>query len=471
MESTDFEETIVCPDCKAEQLSLFFASDTLSDEVWTCLNEGCSGARRLQCGFCCECNTPVVVPWRQGRQKLVCRSCDISSPQSELSSESIAIDVRNERQSQIGSERSSGVGDHGFAEKLKVVSTRIDDFEKQFEQLLNLVTDVKTTLPDPEVQNQRFLDLEQSLGNLEKSIERVQRRVESVNQHTTETQGKTIEEFREGQQKLLAHLKNECEALRSGASNLSKSLETIPRGDLNPPERQILADLISKETVSRLSLTLLGKKKSKENEPAHADVSSMVRTHLTNLVCNSLAELQSSVSKLEHRLVAAVAEATTESLGTSRARGKDEKSVVMSVNLAAMEDFVDSAKKNSLLTAVKNLPEMFNRIEVDLKHQQEELNREGNDQINPASVQLLQAIEEYFVNWQRQNNIVRFPEKTGEAIVLRMHDIVETTPTADRDLHRLIARVDQHGYLLRDKYGEFILQKAEVAVWDFCKRD
>ena len=136
-----------------------------------------------------------------------------------------------------------------------------------------------------------------------------------------------------------------------------------------------------------------------------------------------------------------------------------------------MEAFVASLRQDPLMNVAKHLPELFNRIEKDLKYHQGELERSGADPAACAEIRLLQALDESFINWQRLNNIERFPKKPDETFDLRIHEFVKVTPTENREQHGLIARVEQHGYLLREGEREIILQKARVVRWDFDKQE
>jgi molecular chaperone GrpE (heat shock protein) len=372
------------------------------------------------------------------------------------------------------------------------IRDRINGLDGQIQKLIGIVDDSNGAQPAAEELSQRHHEIETAIKQLDNSMEKLRRNVESVSRQIVATGETLLGDLKENDAQILLHLKDHSDRVHDGTREISRQLTDLPLGELTEEERTKLADIVCQKLESSLKLTLLGRRKLKktgELVPAYPDVEAMVRSQvetplkdlngtvgtfekkLTSVIAETLNTYFHQRLSQEHKLVSVVAETVADSLGSARSRGKDDRQPVLSLNLPALAAFVENLRHGPALNVVKHLPEVFNRIEGDLKHQQEELKRTGGESADRAAVELLQAVDDYFINWQRQNNIVRFPEKTGEAIIPRLHEIVLTMPTENSELHRLIGRVEQHGYLLREGEGEVILQKAEVAVWDFGKRE
>ena len=453
MESDPIEFVVDCPACKKSFDSFFYVTSPINEMTWECPDTGCSGSRRLQFGNCVECQCFTVLPWKEGRTKFLC-SCEALSAVNSIHQ----------------------------------VYGRVDEIARKLDKL-------DVILENVERYNSRMTDLEKRHGEfvegfkgIKQSLEKISRKNDSTNAAIAKAQGQLGEDLRINREQilrevserlatpdeLLTGLRFDVQKLSSKSSDMSKVLDDS-LGSLTEKARQSLADLVCEKITTSLSLKLFGQKKAEESEkliPAFPDMSSMVKKHLTSHLSAFVTKpLKETLAILEHDLIAAVNDAVEERLASAKPRGKVERPVSVSLNLDSLEVFLEKTKKSAALAAMKSLPAIFNPIEFHLQSLQVKVKRSESDREGLAALELLQEIEDSLLNWQRENNIHRFPEQPNEPVVLRLHEIVGTIRTEERELHRLIGRVERHGYLLQDGDDELILQKAEVAVWDCSKRD
>ena len=451
MESDPIECDFVvdCPACKKSFDSFFYVTSPINEMTWECPDTGCSGSRRLQFGNCVECQCFTVLPWKEGRTKFLC-SCEALSAVNSIHQ----------------------------------VYGRVDEIARKLDKL-------DVILENVERYNSRMTDLEKRHGefvegfkDIKQSLEKISRKNDSTNAAIAKAQGQLGEDLginreqilREVSERLakpdelLTGLRFEVQKLSSRSSDMSKVLGDS-LGILTEKARQSLADLVCEKITTSLSLKLFGQKKAEESDkliPAFPDMSSMVKEHLTR-------HLKAFVTKplkiLEHDLIAAVNAAVEETLASGKPRGKVERPVSVSPNLDSLTVFLEKTKKSAALAAMKSLPEIFNIVEFHLRPLRDKVKRSENDREGLVALELLQEIEDSLLNWQRRNNIDRFPKQLNEPVVLRLHEIVGKIRTEERELHRLIGRVDRHGYLLQDGDDELILQKAKVIVLDCSTRE
>jgi len=298
-------------------------------------------------------------------------------------------------------------------------------------------------------------DTRELLQQLEQSLTRLIQHTNGSSQLLTRAQNEICSDLKESEGRILALIQEAATQADTSAASLSTVFSELP-----------------KALVEQVRGAVIGRKKLKDGSlvPRYRDVTDLVGQMLNAHVTEPMRLLDQKVEKVKHEVASVVAETVTERSPLGKGRGKEDRQLVLSLNLPAMVEFVRAANTLALSTVVARLPELFNRIEVDLRHHQHEKRSSGAEQVSPT-LQLLQDLDAYFVNWQRQNNIVRFPEQPGEAIVPRLHEVVRTVSSDNRDQHRLIAHVDQYGYVLQQGDNEVVLQKAEVAVWDSGKRD
>lgn len=425
MES-EFECVIACPGCHESFDSLLpMIVGKRHQHDWECPK--CQGICPVVIGPCTDCQATTFAPGGDD-VTLVCSSCRQKPSVGSATARDLAALTAAVEELKAAVKDTSGV-----EAIVAALTARDEDFNK-------------------------------SLQQLDHGITRVKAHVDGLGPVIAKNAGSVREDMKEGESRTASLIREASTQAQSAQGNLIKYLGELPVGELTDEERLLL--------VEQVRQAVLGRKKTKDGKivPRYKDATDLVMDLLTTRVTAPLQALDEKIDKVRHEVASVIVETVTEKSPLGKGKSKDERPLVLSLNLPAMTEFVQATSALALSTVVKRLPELFNRVEVDLRHHQHEQEQQAAASVGPV-LQLLQDLDAYFVNWQKQNNITRFPEQPGDAIVPRLHEVVRTVATDNREQHRLIAGIEQYGYLLQQGENEVILQKAEVAVWDCTRRE
>lgn len=458
----DVENGIECPWChKAQMVELSVEKGDFLE--YRCQNELC--LRRMQQGNCNCCGKLVAKEWRHDRTIMTCKDC--------LSVMGTGSTVARDNPTHTSD------SDHTIQEMDRLLNKSYD----KLEQLGIVLNDLRNTLSAPANDQSGIDDLKTTLEELRDRIGHQVANTNKASEHLVNSmQGRIVQssellkrDIEENAESILESMKDFRASALQSLIDVHGKLKKPHPGQLTEDERLKLAHAVHDKglpeltrAMSALNTKLLGSEMKegpdgvKKRKLLHSSVPEMLGTFFDGL--------SAKLKDLDLK-IAAMAGVITESSVAARSRGKnDSLGVVLSFNLAAIEEFINRVKNSSLVNLVQRLPDIFNRIEDDLKLQEKNASLPGkNIEFNQASVELLRDIQQSFANWQLQNNIVRFPKGPAEPFDFRLHELTRTLPTDRQERDRLIGEVDRHGYLFRGDDGEIILQKAEVAVWDFVK--
>lgn len=150
---------------------------------------------------------------------------------------------------------------------------------------------------------------------------------------------------------------------------------------------------------------------------------------------------------------------------------------LLSFDLPGFKEIVAQFSTKPILKLLSDLPDVFNKVELELRHRQSELARSEppTDESARAMVELMQELSDDMRNWQRRNHVYQVPESNGEGerVDHRLHFLAGTELTDDPEKHMAIQKVQCYGYVFRDKdaefieQGEMVLQKAQVIAWEY----
>lgn len=484
------EEDIECPDCGTLQIVHIDANEQLLET--RCVK--CESA--IQVGYC---NCCAAFDWdrsKSGRTHLTCGNCKTKMAMGQIIDRGISpsnaeqhVSSGQQDRSHFHTERTlyrtsdNNAADGLIDERLTEIIGKLEDFETS---LKDLSERVNLAGSQPSTNDGLRSDLVQLSTRISQLISMTAQSgtssINAIKGQVVQSAGLLMDDVKSNVEQVLTSVTDFRSSVRSKFFDLDRRIQDLPIGQLTETERTDLARLISDRVLpdlnrmnSDLSSKLLGTKTKKgpdgvdKTEFTHATVPAMFTKGLSGIK-TTLAELASKLTRLEAKL-SVVAGAATEALAVARPRGKnDPPGVTFSFNLAAIQEFVESCKQSSSVQLLQNLPDLFNHIEDDLKHREQESLIGHGDGANLAIIEVLRKIENSFVNWQRANKIIRIPEESGGQPEDRLHEITRTLSTDRLDRDRRIAAIDRHGYLFRNNDGEIVLQKAEVAVWDFVKK-